>query len=223
MSIILKDLPTDYIVSILLGKFLVRINKPKQEDNNCINIFGDIGKQLVQNYFYVLYLREKSKKLDSYNYSMSEWRNENSDIIDIYSNSLEHRKGALLIDWMREIDLLDIDLIRSLEDSKQNINVLKPTERVEPFIYRLKPWNLPQKLPMLVKPKPYVREITEDGKTIERLGGYLLNDELTCDELIIKNWRLKVYSQIQDFNLIYAGGGGSRSLNIMQTGKLVNT
>ena len=72
MSIILKDLPTDYIVSILLGKFLVRINKPKQEDNNCINIFGDIGKQLVQNYFYVLYLREKSKKLDSYNYSMSE-------------------------------------------------------------------------------------------------------------------------------------------------------
>ena len=40
---------------------------------------------------------------------------------------------------MREIDLLDIDLIRSLEDSKQNINVLKPTERVEPFIYRLKP------------------------------------------------------------------------------------
>jgi len=130
MSIILKEVRTDYIVSILLGKFLVIINNAKNQDNNCINIFGDLGKQTVQNYFYVLYSKEKAKRLDTYKYSFSEWKRENIDIINIYTNSIEHRIGALLIDWMREIDLLEIDLIRSLEDSKPKINVLKVTKRL---------------------------------------------------------------------------------------------
>ncbi len=148
MSIILNEVSTDFIVSILLGKFLVLINNPKQEDNNCINIFGDLGKQTVQNYFYVLYLKEKSKKLYSSKYSMSDWRKENKGIVEMYTNDLEHKIGALLIDWMREIDILEIDLIRSLEYSKQNLNVIKVTKRIVPLIYKLKPLNLPKKLPI---------------------------------------------------------------------------
>ncbi len=65
---------------------------------------------------------------------------------------------------------------------------------------------------MLVKPKPYVREISKDGKIIERLGGYLLNDELTCDELIIQNWRLKTHSEIKNMNVIYDGANNIASV-----------
>ena len=195
MSIILNDVDTDFIISILLGKFLVLINNPKQEDNNCINIFGDLGKQTVQNYFYALYLKEKrNKKLDSSNYFMSGWRKENKGIIDMYTNNLEHKIGALLIDWMREIDLLEIDLIRSLEDSKQNINVLKPTKRIMPLIYKLKPLNLPQKLPMIVKPKPY---------TDTKLGGYILNDEMYTEPMIIDKVAYKDKSKVLKDNIIY--------------------
>jgi hypothetical protein len=43
--------------------------------------------------------------------------------------------------------------------------------------------SLPRKIPMIVKPKAYSREI-KNGKTIERLGGFLLNDENFTDSLI---------------------------------------
>jgi len=95
---------------------------------------------------------------------------------------------------MREIDLLEIDLIRSLEDSKQNINVLKPTKRIMPLIYKLKPLNLPQKLPMIVKPKPY---------TDTKLGGYILNDEMYTEPMIIDKVAYKDKSKVLKDNIIY--------------------
>jgi hypothetical protein len=36
---------------------------------------------------------------------------------------------------------------------------------------------------MIIKPKPYYREKIK-GKSIDRLGGYLLNDALTKDNII---------------------------------------
>jgi len=36
---------------------------------------------------------------------------------------------------------------------------------------------------MIVKPKPYYREKI-NGKSFDRLGGYLLNDELIKDNII---------------------------------------
>ncbi|MFC4463004.1 hypothetical protein ACFO4M_31895 [Pseudonocardia nematodicida] len=46
--------------------------------------------------------------------------------------------------------------------------------------------HLPSRIPMIVKPKPFNREEI-NGKVKETLGGYLLNDELISDKIIISN------------------------------------
>ena len=56
---------------------------------------------------------------------------------------------------------------------------------------------------MIVKPNLYSKEIM-DNKCIDRLGGYLLNDEKICNDLIIKNWELKYQSKIKNNNLVYS-------------------
>jgi len=46
--------------------------------------------------------------------------------------------------------------------------------------------HLPVRIPMIVKPKPYIRE-NINGIITEKLGGYLLNDVKTSDSIIIDN------------------------------------
>jgi hypothetical protein len=68
---------------------------------------------------------------------------------------------------------------------KERFNVLLPTDRVLKTITneeKLKP--LPRKLPMIVKPRPYYREVV-NSKIKERLGGYFLNDDKYTDHLMI--------------------------------------
>jgi hypothetical protein len=55
---------------------------------------------------------------------------------------------------------------------------------------------------ILVKPKQYYREKV-NGVVRERLGGYLVNDELFTDHIMIPQWRIKENSYIKDKNIIY--------------------
>ena len=55
-------------------------------------------------------------------------------------------------------------------------------------------YAIPKKIPMLVKPKPYSKEL---------LGGYLLNDEVTTDTILIHNRNIKENSVIKDVNVLY--------------------
>jgi len=66
---------------------------------------------------------------------------------------------------------------RTLIPTDDVLNTLKNTNKLI---------HLPQRIPMIVKPKIYYRE-KKDGKCIERLGGYLLNDDRITDNLIIDN------------------------------------
>ena len=52
----------DLVVRILLGKFLCIINNPKQHDNNFVSVAGSLGKELIQNYFYLLYCKNKKQR-----------------------------------------------------------------------------------------------------------------------------------------------------------------
>ena len=68
---------------------------------------------------------------------------------------------------------------------------------------------------MIVKPKDYWRNLE---KSSEQLGGYLLNGEYYSNEIIIKNWRSKINSSIEDVNYIY------RTINnISSVGYKINT
>ena len=71
---------------------------------------------------------------------------------------------------------------------------------------------------MIVKPKQYRRDLLGNEKSFEQLGGYLLNGEYYSNEIIIKNWRSKINSSIEDVNYIY------RTINnISSVGYKINT
>ena len=220
LSVNLKEIPIEFITSFLLGRVFIIINNPTDESNNCVNIFGVVGKRIIQFYFYNLYKKEKKNQEKEQqrwnnnlnivdvgiNYSMTDWRRNNSPIIDIYNNDLIHNIGGLVMNWLREIDLLEIKFTKSIEDYRKHFNIFKVTDRIETVVgTQLKPLNIPDKIPMIVKPSPYIRVHNKSKKheTIEQLGGYLLNKEFTLNELIIPNWRLKQNSVIKDWNLIY--------------------
>ena len=86
---------------------------------------------------------------------------------------------------MADTDLVKIDL--KIISKKDRYNVIEPLDNV---LNKLKDFDrllhLPRKIPMIVKPKPYFREKI-GNKSVDRLGGYLLNDELYTDNLIIDN------------------------------------
>lgn len=114
-----------------------------------------------------------------------------------------HGIGALLIDWLRDVNLLEISVVKSLKENKANISIVIPTKILQNISRLINPTVLPNKIPMIVKPKEYKREQLEGGKVREEFGGYLLNGEYYSNEIIIKNWRSKEISEIEDLNSIY--------------------
>ena len=60
--------------------------------------------------------------------------------------------------------------------------------------------NISYKIPMIVKPKNYSRDLNTSK---DKLGGFLLNDLEYVQPLIIKNFELKEQSIIGDENIIF--------------------
>jgi hypothetical protein len=84
-------------------------------------------------------------------------------------------------------DLLSLNKINSYVIHEDILNLIGP----------LKLTTLPLRLPMIVEPKPYYVEPTlqslgkESKKSIIRLGGYLLNDELFTDNIFFPKHNLR--------------------------------
>lgn len=45
-------------------------------------------------------------------------------------NNLVHSLGAVLIDWLRELDLIEFYLDKSIDNPKQKINIIKVSKRI---------------------------------------------------------------------------------------------
>jgi DNA-dependent RNA polymerase len=263
LSIILKELDDDLVISILYGRLLRIVSNYNKlnTSNNFTNISTDIGRDIINNYYYSLYIKsmlpyidillkdtdnlfkeklindsnikfifDKAKqyrnkldksnllyyckslyknmislvKLDDYiklNYSFSNWKQDNNNIVSKYDSILENLIGARFIDWMIDIGFIKIDL--KVWNKKEKENTIVPTDFVLNTLKNTESlFHLPHRVPMIVKPKPYYREVVE-GKSIDRLGGYLLNDEKITYNLIIENWELKESSVIKDSNIVF--------------------
>lgn len=201
---ILSVVPVNFVVSLLIGNVLNLLNSPKQEDTNTANVFSCLGGGLISHYFYLLFKKQYLKKsTKDLKYNMRDWKLDNTELIEKFDSVVTHGIGALLADWLRDVRLLELSVVSCLKD-KHKLSVLIPCTNIrENFkILNKKPLVLPAKIPMIVKPKEYKR-VVYDGKSREELGGYLLNGEYYNNELIIKNWRSKVNSKIQDVNVIY--------------------
>ena len=109
--------------------------------------------------------------------------------------------GGIIVEWLKQAKLVQNKIVVTGKTEKHSY--LIPTNEVlDSLISTNKLMHLPLIIPMIVKPKPYKREVINQ-KLVERLGGYLLNDIKITDRLIIDNWELKEASNIKNTNVAY--------------------
>jgi DNA-directed RNA polymerase len=112
--------------------------------------------------------------------------------------------GSFCVDWLRDANLLELDVTDYIDN--KTISYIKTSEAIKKHISSKSiPLNIPDKIPMIVKPKKYIKKDYTDleNNSKEILGGYLLNGELSEDEIIIRNSRLQNNSIISEKNIIY--------------------
>jgi hypothetical protein len=137
-------------------------------------------------------------------YSLSDWRSDNIDFINQFEDStFKLGISSIVIEWLFDCDMLEQSLI-FIGRNKKHISLV-PHKDLRKFLNEVdlnKVKHLPSRIPMIVKPKPYNRKEI-NGKVKETLGGYLLNDELISDKIIISNWELRDPSLIKEPNVVY--------------------
>lgn len=195
VSKLLSELNPDIIISILFGNVLLIFNQQSIEENYSSRVNIKIGSKLLYSYFYFLYNLEKNKK-NYFNYTLSNWKIENYKFVECFDNDIfKLNLGAKVIEWLWDLGLLEFDNHWNSEENK-NHQFIKASKVIINFIKNknLIPLNLPDKLPMIVKPKEFNKE---------NLGGFLLNDEMFIEKPIIENYILSRNSEIKDNNIIY--------------------
>jgi DNA-directed RNA polymerase, mitochondrial len=98
-----------------------------------------------------------------------------------------------------EIKIISKKIVFSGKTEKRNI--LLAGDKINSYLNKINNkaiMNLPVKLPMICKPKKY---LNDDGSI--SLGGFLLNDELYVESLIIDKMNLAYKSSLSKDNIIY--------------------
>ena len=190
-----KVIPKKTVVSIMYGNLLKIISSYEHIKDNLtvVNFCSTLGEDLIRNYYYYKYLNVKSIREKDKKYSLSNWKSENRNLLDIFEdNTVVFSIGSVLLGWMIHCKLLDKNIITI--SKKERVNIVILTKILSDTITNRRVYNIPKKLPMIVPPKLYTKE---------QLGGYLLNDELITNSLVRKKWSNKHISEITEENIIY--------------------
>lgn len=192
---ILKYVQSKNVINILYGyllKIISTYQRTDQNANSMVDICYNIGRNLVDYFYYVNYTNIKLYKKDEI-YYLSNWKSENKDILDKFEDStVLFTIGSVLIGWLLTCKIVDKKTVTI--SKKEKTNVVLPTKMLTETIKDKIVYNIPKKLPMIVPPKPYGEQM---------LGGYLLNDEVTTDPLIKSKRTNKELSLIINPNVIY--------------------
>jgi hypothetical protein len=207
---IVLNSPNEFIISIMFGRLLKIFSNNGRLNQNTYstNVYIDLGRELIEKYIYVLYLRslnviDPAKYRLSLRYPLSQWKEDHSELMDILKDStFQLRVGSLLVGWMKELSLLDNKVVTVSSKQKHNIVIIgKNLEKTLPKdISKVPLLRLPNRIPMIVPPKPYFRD---KSTGVETLGGYLLNDVEYTDGIVLENWRLTKRSLVLEDNIIY--------------------
>jgi hypothetical protein len=233
LSNIIENVDNLSIFNILMYVLFNIINNYNTVDiylNTHTQIINLIIKKLYRLYLYNLYIKElkDKKKLEEFKFfnkdeieitDQSEledihyfnWKNNKKILIYKLSEpDLQHSIGSKLVELLYDTNCVKLNK-KVIEENEQYY--YEPTETLLNLLPKdglgnfINPLIYSEKLPMIAKPKNYERVnfYREDGTkyTIEKLGGYFLNNLFNNDEIIINNWRLKFESKIKDFNMIY--------------------
>ena len=205
-SIVLLGLSDDEIISNLLGRFLRIMSNNNLINNNTTvtELAYNLADGLINLYKsnkYKNFILENKNNLPDY-YGLANYIKEKENDLDllIINNKLElYTMGFELFQFLIEVNLIYIDTYVS--EKKRKTNIFKVHETiVQDLVKYMNLVNLSYKIPMIVKPRMYGRDFTNNT---EILGGFLLNNKDYVNPLLIKNPELKEESVIKDDNVIY--------------------
>jgi len=167
----------------------------KNISTSLTNITINLGRDVCNMYINTLYKKHKKDNLISDNY-YSKFKTDlfNNPIYDrLTTDEFLVQLGSRLMEIMFTCEVLETKIIKpSKNESRQ---VLMLNENVSSLLPRKNTVILaPLKLPMIVKPKFY---------TENKLGGYLLNDDMYTENMIIDKVAYKYTSKILKDNIIY--------------------
>ena len=192
---ILKDVQSKNVISIMYGyllKIITIYQRTDQKTNSMVDVCYNMGRDLVNNFYFINYTRIKSNKKNEI-YYLSNWKSENKDILDkLEDSTVLFTIGSVLVGWLLTCKLVDKKTVTISKNEKNN--VILPSNMLNETIKNKIAYSIPKKLPMIVPPKPYGEH---------QLGGYLLNDEVTTDPLIKSKRTNKELSLINNDNVIY--------------------
>lgn len=179
---------------VVYSEFFLYIKKKENNSNSVVEVSCDLGGDLINHYYHICYSNTKKIKNENKLYYLSTWKNENKKLVDKFNNSeFMFALGSILIGWMITCDLVHKKIISI--DVKEKKNVIIPTDKLIKVIDKNRViLHLPNNIPMIVPPKRYSKN---------KLGGYLLNDEIFDTPLIRKKWSNLSLSKILNDNIIY--------------------
>ena len=197
--LLLNNLKNEIIISRLLGRLLRIISNHNLLNKNTYStdLASDLANSLLYDYYSVKY-SEFIKNKDSKDIGLSEFiKDNNLEKSNSNINNILIVFGFKLLNFLVEVDLIYSEVIIIEKNKSVNIYVAKD-KILELMGNSFGLLSLSHKIPMIVPPKPYVRD---KSRTI--LGGYLLNDKQYVNPIIIKNHELREQATIKNENIIF--------------------
>lgn len=98
-----------YITSLVYGRLFKIVSKHDvlPDSYGYTDVLVDLGRDILENYFYTLYIKDK-KELGDGMYKLSDWKRDNKHITDIYDYSTRSLIGGKIETWLEEMDLITI-------------------------------------------------------------------------------------------------------------------
>ena len=164
---------------------------PTSLTNNTISL----GKDLCNLYVNTLYQKHKRDNLITDNY-YSKFKTDlfkNPIFETLTTDEFLVQLGSRLLEIMFTCEVLETKVIKPSKNESRLVLILN--ENVSSLLPRKNTVIIaPLKLPMIVKPKVY---------TENKLGGYLLNDDMYTEDMIVDKVAYKYTSKVLKDNIIY--------------------
>jgi hypothetical protein len=159
---IILSSPDEFIISIMYGRLLKIFsnNNRLNENTKSTYVYIDLGKELIDKYIFNLYLKslniiDPAKFRLSLRYPLSQWKEDNSELMkELNDSTLQLKVGSLLIGWLKVLKLLDNKVMILGKKEKHNVIIIGANlEKTLPKDINTVPLlHLPNRIPMIVPP-----------------------------------------------------------------------
>ena len=195
-KLVLSTVGFEYLLNIMLGRLFKIMSDKTRHSKFYTEVAFDLGKDTVNRYNFNIYLQNRSN-LEINSFIL--FKEKYPDLIIISEDpTIFVEIGNILLGFLLELKLVSFKV--EIFENYEKKRILHVGEKLQSSISneKLPVINIPKKTPMLIPPKKY---LDESGNV--RLGGFLLNDELYTEPLIIEKPNLAEKTKVSDKNIIY--------------------